>query len=138
MSENGGKYKDMLDLPHHVSAERKHMPLLDRAAQFAPFAALTGFEDDVEEKERLTDEFIDLAEDELNSLNERFSQFLDRIGERPDVILKVFEQDSRKEGGKVVQIRGRIKRFDEIERMLYFADGKSISLDNIVDIGEIK
>ncbi len=134
MNENTDKYKDIINLPHHVSTERKHMSLYDRAAQFAPFAALTGFEDDVEEKERLTDEKIEIAEDELIRMNERFMMFLSQIGDDPTVSIEVFKADDKKDGGSTVKVTGKIRRFDETERKLYFDDGRVVSLSDIVKI----
>ncbi len=134
MTETNDKYRDIINLPHHVSKERKHMSLYDRAAQFAPFAALTGFDEDIEEEERITDSRIEAAEDELVRLNERFSDFLSRLNDQPEVVINVFEPDDKKEGGKVKEVRGRIKRFDDRERMLCFTDGRRVSLDDITDI----
>ncbi len=134
MTENIDKYQDIINLPHHVSKERKHMSLYDRAAQFAPFAALTGFDDDVREEERITDGRIETAEDELVKMNERFSDFLSRLNDKPEVVIDVFEPDEKKEGGKVIEVRGKIKRFEPSERMLYFSDGRRVSLDDITDV----
>ena len=74
-----GKYDDIINLPHHVSATRPHMPMLDRAAQFMPFRALTGYEDAVQETARLTDEKIELTEDEKAILDMRLQKLADEI-----------------------------------------------------------
>ncbi len=136
MNENIDKYKDILEMPHHVSTERKQMSLYDRAAQFAPFAALTGFDDDVEETERITDKMTELSEDKLVHMNERLNILMERIKEQPEVVLTVFEEDDKKAGGSYKRIKVRLKRYDETERTLYFTDGNTISLDMITDIEE--
>ncbi len=134
MNENVDKYKDIIDLPHHESAERKHMPLYDRAAQFAPFAALTGFDDDVEETERLTDHRAEISEDRLIRMDEILNFFLLKIREQPEVEITVFEADEKKEGGSYRDIKGRIKRYDEHDKKLYFTDGRVVALESIVHI----
>ncbi len=136
MNDELEKYKDIIDLPHHVSKDRRHMPLIDRAAQFAPFAALTGFEDDVDETERLTDDRTEITEDALNELNERLTSVIARIGSHPEVEFGVFMPDDKKAGGSVVRIKGCLKRYDEIERKLILNDGRTVSLDDIVSISE--
>lgn len=136
MNENIDKYKDILELPHHVSTERKQMSLYDRAAQFAPFAALTGFDEDVEETERITDKMTEISEDRLVRMNERLNILMERIKEQPEVVLTVFEEDDKKAGGSYKRIKGRLKRYDETERILYFTDGNTISLDMVTDIEE--
>lgn len=136
MNENIDKYKDILELPHHVSTERKQMSLYDRAAQFAPFAALTGFDEDVEETERTTDKMTEISEDRLVRMNESLNILMERIKEQPEVVLTVFEEDDKKAGGSYKRIKGRLKRYDETERTLYFTDGNTISLDMVTDIEE--
>ncbi len=136
MNDELEKYKDIIDLPHHVSKDRRHMPLIDRAAQFAPFAALTGFEEDVDETERVTDDRIEITEDALNEMNERLTRIIARIDSHPEAELSVFTPDARKAGGSVVRIKGRIKRYADIERKLIFEDGRTVSLDDIVSISE--
>ncbi|MCR5584895.1 MAG: hypothetical protein K6F63_05595 [Lachnospiraceae bacterium] len=134
MNENVDKYKDIIELPHHESAERKHMPLYDRAAQFAPFAALTGFDDDVEETERVTADKAEISEDRLIRMDERLNFFLLKIREQPEVEITVFEADDKKEGGCYKDIKGRIKKYDENEKKLYFIDGRVVALDSITHI----
>ncbi|MCR5822812.1 MAG: hypothetical protein K6G60_00105 [Lachnospiraceae bacterium] len=136
MKENLDAYKDIIDLPHHVSQNRTQMPLTERAAQFAPFAALTGFEDDVEETERITDARIEITEDALREMDERMSSLYERISQRPEIILTVFEKDEKKTGGRYTEVSGRLKRIDEIQRVLYLTDGRSVPLKNVVDIRE--
>ncbi len=136
MNENIDKYKDILELSHHVSTERKQMSLYDRAAQFAPFAALTGFDEDVEETERITDKMTEISEDKLVRMNERLNILMERIKEQPEVVLTVFEEDDKKAGGSYKRIKGRLKRYDETERTLYFTDGNTIPLDMVTDVEE--
>ena len=134
MNENVDKYKDIINLPHHESEERKHMSLYDRAAQFAPFAALTGFDDDVEETERVTESRAEMAEDRSVHMDEMLNYFLLKIREQPEIVLTVFEEDAKKAGGSYREIKGRLKRFDEYEKKLYLTDGTAVSVNSITGI----
>ena len=88
-----GKYDDIINLPHHVSAARPHMPMLDRAAQFMPFRALTGYEDAVRETARLTEEKPELTEDEKALLDVRLQRLAEEIAGQPGVTLTYFQPD---------------------------------------------
>ena len=134
MNENVDKYKEIINLPHHESEERKHMSLYDRAAQFAPFAALTGFDDDVEETERVTESRAEMAEDRSVRMDEMLNYFLLKIREQPEIVLTVFEEDTKKAGGSYREIKGRLKRFDEYEKKLYLTDGTAVSVNSITGI----
>lgn len=90
-----GKYDDIINLPHHVSATRPHMPMIDRAAQFQPFRALTGYEDAVHETARLTDEKVELTEDEKALLDMRLQKLADDISSQPRVTLTYFRPDRK-------------------------------------------
>ena len=110
-----GKYDDIINLPHHVSSTHPHMPMRDRAAQFMPFRALTGYEAAVHETARPTDSKAELTEDEKSLLDLRLQELADRITEHPKVTLTYFQPDKRKTGGACVTITGRLKKFDEYE-----------------------
>ena len=111
------KYGDIIHLPHHVSSVHPHMPVSDRAAQFAPFAALTGYGDVIKETARLTDEEPDLSEDE-----------------KPEIVLTYFVQDEKKSGGAYHTARGKIRRIDPDAGQIILEDGGRIRLDCVVDI----
>jgi len=102
-----GKYDDIIDLPHHVSTTHPHMPMIDRAAQFMPFRALTGYEDAVQETARLTDEQVELTEDEKAVLDMRLQRLADEIASRPTVTLTYFQPDRKKSGGTYVTATGQ-------------------------------
>lgn len=129
-----GKYDDIIQLPHHVSATRPHMSMSDRAAQFMPFRALTGYGDAVQEAARLTEERIELADDEKSFLDRELQRLSERIGQRPQVTLAYFQPDSRKSGGAYVAITGRLKRIDDTEGLLLLLDGERIPIDALLRI----
>ncbi len=128
------KYNDIISLPHHVSHSRPQMPLAARAAQFAPFAALTGHDDAVRETSRLTEEYIDPDEDRLSLLNLRINIINDNIYQKPLVSFRYFIPDSKKSGGSYEQFTGNVRRIDEYQRSILFTDGTVLSIDSIVDI----
>lgn len=129
-----GKYDDIIHLLRPVSQRHAPMTVQDRAAQFAPFAALTGYEDVIEESGRLTDRRIDLDEGELARLNEALTQIKERLLERPPVRIICFQADSRKAGGAYRTVTGRVKKLDEYEKSLILEDGDTIPLEQIFDI----
>lgn len=129
-----GKYDDIIHLPHHVSHTRAHMPMLDRAAQFMPFRALTGYEDAVRETARLTDEKIELTEDEKALLDRELQRLVDVIDSHPQVTLTYFRPDKRKAGGAYVTTAGHLKKIDDFEGILILMGGERISIEDILEI----
>ena len=129
-----GKYDDMLYLPHHQSERRAHMPIASRAAQFAPFAALTGYEAAVEETARQTQTRIELNEDEIARLDMQLRLLQEKLPAYPTVQLTYFQPDEKKSGGAYLQHTGRAKRLDFYSRRLIFCDGSEIPLDDIYEI----
>lgn len=134
MDNNTARYDDIINLPHHVSLTHKHMPVKDRAAQFSPFAALTGYEDAVKETSRLTECRHELDESELNELSSRLNLILSHADEHPAVSVTYFIADSRKSGGGYKTVTGNLKKADEHEHILVLTDGTSIPFDDITDI----
>ncbi len=128
------KYKDIINLPHKQSNKRPHMPLLDRAAQFAPFAALTGYDDAVKETARLTDERIEMSEENLNVLNMKYQILVDRLDEEHEVSFTYFVPDGAKSGGAYVTKQGIVKKVDDFERLITLCDGTRIPMDDILTI----
>ena len=129
-----GKYDDIIELPHHVSSTRPQMPMIDRAAQFMPFRALTGYEDAVHETARLTDEKPELTEDEKALLDTKLQRLADRLDSRPQVTLTWFQADKRKTGGAYVTTTGQIKKIDDFEGALILLGGERILIEDILDI----
>ena len=127
-------YEDILNLPHHVSKTRPQMSMLDRAAQFSPFAALTGYDDAIKETGRLTDEKIEMDEDRKAALDMKQAYLIEMIDEQPEISITYFLPDAKKSGGAYVTVTGNLKRFDEYERLLILTDGKKIPMDDIAEI----
>ena len=127
-------YNDIINLPHHVSSKRPQMPMIDRAAQFSPFAALTGYDDAISETGRLTDEKIDLSEEEKEVLDRKQQFLLEKIDERPALTVIYFVPDAKKSGGAYVTKSGNLKKIDAIERWMQLTDGTKIPLDDVADI----
>ena len=126
-----GKYDDMINLPR-PEPTRSRMGGLERAVQFAPFAALTGYDEAVGETARLVDEKIELSEDEREYLDEQTKKIRE-IPER-EIAVTYFIADKRKSGGAYLTARGFVKKIDEIERLLVLTSGERIPLDDIFDI----
>ena len=131
-----GPYDDILHLPHPVSRKHPRMAVADRAAQFSPFAALTGYDDAVREAARLTDRRLELDEYEQQALNDRLQQILSRLPKQPVVRITYFRPDSCKESGAYVTVSGVIKRLDTVEREIRLVDGTRIPIEDIWDIDE--
>lgn len=129
-----GKYDAILHLPHHVSATRARMSMTDRAAQFSPFAALTGYEAAIQETGRLTDQRIELSEYQKALLDETVRRIMDRLPEPTVVQMTWFVPDTRKSGGAYRTELCTIKKADLYRRSLLLADGTVIPMDEIYDM----
>lgn len=134
------RYDDMLDLPHHQSSTRPHMSMTNRAAQFSPFAALTGYEDQVTETARLTGEKIELSDNEKERLDRKLRFLSDHLDERPTVSITYFVPDERKAGGAYTTDTGVVKKVDSVgQKVIFYAenkisDGRSICIDMIAEV----
>lgn len=127
-------YDDIIHLPHHVSKTRPQMSMEDRAAQFSPFAALTGYDAAILETGRLTEEKSEPGE-EVRAILDRKQRYLaEIIDTKPEVTVTYFVPDARKPGGAYSTLTGFLKRIDEYERVLVLTDGRKIQLDTIFDI----
>ena len=133
-NENNHKYDDIIDLPHHISATRPRMAMIDRAAQFSPFAALTGYDAAIKETGRLTDERIELSEESRAALDRKQQFLMEHISDHPEISVTYFVHDERKSGGAYVTVTGQVKRVDEYERQLILVDGTRIPLDEILEL----
>ena len=134
MRELDSKYEDIIHMPYHVSSTRPRMSMIDRAAQFSAFQALSGYSAAVKETARLTDEKIELTEEEKVILNEKLQQILTATGSDLSATFTYFKPDPRKAGGKYENISGTVKRIDEFERCVILIDGHKIPIDDIYEI----
>ena len=131
-------YEDIINLPHHVSKTRPQMSMLDRAAQFSPFAALTGYDAAIKETGRLTDEKIELDEEALTALDMKYQLLMDALADVPEVTITYFQPDERKSGGKYITTTGAVKKVDDFERRITMQDGAKIPMDDVLSIdGEL-
>ena len=128
------QYDDIINLPHHVSATRPQMSMINRAAQFSPFAALTGYDAVIREIGRLTDRRVELSEDRRVDLDKKQQILSDSLAEHPEVSVTYFIPDERKAGGKYVTVTGNVKKFDVFQRIMVLTDGTMIPLDEILEL----
>ena len=129
-----GRYDDMLDLPHHVSSRRLPMSMIDRGAQFSPFAALTGYDKVLEESARLTSTGVELTEGAMAVIDEKLRDLCSRIESRPWGRFVCFIPDERKAGGAYEAVEGNLKKYDYVEKVLILTDGRKIDLDLLVAV----
>lgn len=131
---SSGKYDDIIHMPHHVSRKHPQMPVSDRAAQFSPFAALTGHGDAIKETERLTQQRIELDENDKLRINEKLQLLQENIRQQPEIRITYFQPDLRKEGGAYVEETGCVKKIDSYGGKLVLENGIVISIEEIYDI----
>ena len=127
-------YEDILTLPHHRSSGRAHMTQLDRAAQFAPFAALSGYGDAIEEAGRLTDAQVELMEGQIEAVDGALRTIKQRLKDRPIIQVTYFCPDERKHGGAYRSVTGRVRTLLEQERVLLLTDDTVIPFHQIVEL----
>ena len=137
MTESEIKYADIIGLPHHTSRTRPHMSVSARAAQFAPFAALTGYGEAVDETARLTDDMIVLDENAKAMLDGKLQIIAEHIGGHPEVTITYFEPEKKKSGGAYVSVTGQVKEIDEYERVVRLCDGLKIPTRQIFGIASV-
>lgn len=127
-------YDDIINLPHHVSMKRPRITAIDRAAQFSPFAALTGHDSAIKETARLTDERVKLDEYVKDALSDRLQIIADRIKEHPQIAITYFQPDAKKNGGAYITAVSSAKKIDEYERVVVMTNGTAIPIDEIISI----
>lgn len=127
------EYRDIINLSHHQSKKRKHMPIADRAAQFSPFAALTGYDAAIDETARLTDRKIELDESSMEVLSHKLNQ-IENSSKDEAVSITFFVPDSKKAGGKYVTKTGTVRELDNIEKLIIMSDNTIIRFDDVLDI----
>lgn len=132
------KYDDIINLPNHISKTHPKMAAIDRAAQFSPFAALTGYDEQTKETARVTDRKIELDENEKSVINDKLLLIGEYLPQKPFVSVTCFEQDLKKSGGKYVTIAGTVKKIDTYDNQIKLSDGNVIAFDDIISIeGEL-
>lgn len=127
-------YDDIIGLPHHVSRNHPPMPMRDRAAQFAPFAALAGYGDAIAETARPTDERREPDEQAAEELDRRLNELIARLPEHPQATIEYFVPDARKSGGAYMSVTGRVKRISAAERLIVMTTGDAIPLESIASL----
>ena len=128
------KYNDIINLPHHISNKHPQMTLEARAAQFAPFAALTGYEDVIEETARLTNRRIEINEEMKAILDEKLLLIKEQIYTKPNINVTYFVPDSKKDGGKYVSVTGKVLKIDEYKQKIIFENKIEIPISEIIEI----
>lgn len=134
------KYDDIINLPHPVSTRHPQMPLTDRAAQFSPFAALTGHEAAIRETERLTDEWAELNEDRKALLDERLQMIRESLScgkggqNLPEIMFTYFQPDQKKRGGAYISVQGKVRKIDEYGHQVLLEDGTVLTIEHIAGI----
>ena len=131
------KYDDIINLPHHISKKYPQMSIENRAAQFAPFAALTGYDEEVKETARLTKERIDLNEEVKEKLDMKIQMIKEKFTQRPTITFTYFVKDSKKEGGKYVDVTGIVKKIDEYKGLIILEDKTQIPISEILDMKKL-
>ena len=122
-------YEDIVDLPHHVSKNHPQPTMADRAARFAPFAAITGYEEMVLEEARITDEFLELDEGTKSVLNAKLQMVQELLPEQPEISFTYFQPDQKMAGGAYITKTGTVKRIDEYEQLVLMTDGTKIPIN---------
>ena len=128
------EYDDIIQLPHHISRKHPQMSMEDRAAQFSPFAALTGYDAAIAETARLTDQRVELDEYERQALNEKLQFISEHLSEHPKVSITYFLPDARKDGGEYVTVTGNVKKIDDYEHKIVLMDGMGILMEDMIGI----
>ena len=130
----GGKYDDIINMPAPVSEYHPHMSMINRAAQFAPFAALTGYDDAIDETARTTGRKAELESGETEIINRKLNYLKKVSASHPEISVTYFIRDEYKDGGKYITVTGRFRKLDEYTLFVFLEDGTSIPVEDISDI----
>lgn len=136
LEDTMSKYDDIINLPHHVSKNRTPMSMENRAAQFAPFAALTGHDEAIAETARLTTPKKLLSDDEMASLTRKLARVIEQVPGQEEYTFVYFVPDTQKDGGKYVSAAGKVKKYDEMKRTITLSDGTVLLIDNILSVSQ--
>ena len=128
------KYNDIIDLPHHISKKHPQMSLKQRAAQFAPFETLTGYGNLVKETARLTNKKIDIDYDAKDILDIKIQEIIEQINKKPFAKFTYFIPDLKKDGGKYIEVLGKVKKIDEYKQIIILENNTQIPINEIIDI----
>lgn len=134
MNIDKGKYDDIINLPHYVSKKHPQMSLENRSAQFAPFAALTGYEDEVEETARITDKRIEITDEIKSKINMKLQIIQETIKTNPKVTITYFISDNKKEGGSYKTVTSNVLKIDKYNKQIILKDNKEIFISDIINI----
>lgn len=134
MINNISKYEDIINLPHHISKKHPQMSIEMRSAQFAPFAALTGYEAAVKETGRLTNKRIELNEEQEEILSNKLQEIKAKINTKPIITVTYFVPDLRKEGGEYKTVTGSVNKIDEYRQLLILENKIQIPISEIIEI----
>ena len=134
MQKNNGKYDDIINLPHHISKKYPRMSLEARSAQFAPFSALTGYEEVIRETSRVTNKRIEINEELKAVLNEKLLLIKSRISTRPIITVTYFIPDSKKNGGRYITVIGNVLKIDEYKQKIFLENKIEIPISEIIEI----
>lgn len=127
-------YDDIINLPHYVSKKRPQMSIEARSAQFAPFAALSGYDEQVKETARLTNKKIELEDEEKEILNNKLLYILENINSNPEVTFTYFIKDMKKDGGYYNEKKGIVRKIDMIEQYIQLTDRTNIPINDVIAI----
>ena len=125
------RYDDVIYRQHPTSKNHPRMSRMNRAAQFAPFAALTGYEESIEETARLADRRIELSDEDIEDINAKLNFIKEHIKDRPEVTITYFQPDERKEGGEYLTVTGRVRWIDEVNGVMVFEDARSVFINQM-------
>ena len=131
------KYADVIWRQHPTSKKHPRMSRMNRAAQFAPFAALTGYEESIAETARLTDHRIELSEEDIENINTKLNFIKEHIKERPEVTVTYFQPDERKEGGEYITVTGKVRWIDEVNGVVVFENEETLQISDITKIEQV-
>lgn len=131
-------YSDIINLPHHVSKVHPRMTMSERAAQFSPFAALTGHHEAVKETARIVDQKLDLDESQKLIINRKLNSIKEHIKEYPEISITYFKQDNKKIGGAYITINNKVRKVDDYKKLIVLENGINILFEDIYSIDNIK
>ena len=134
MKISKGKYDDIINMPHHISKKHPRMSLENRSAQFASFAALTGYEDEVEETARITDKRIEITDEIKSKINMKLQIIQETIKTKPKVTIKYFIPDNKKEGGSYKTVTSNVLKIDQYKKLVVLKDNTKIFISDIINI----
>lgn len=129
-----GKYDDIINMPRHISKKHPQMSLEMRSAQFEPFAALTGYDEQIQETSRSTSQRIELNEELKEILNKKLQKIQEKINKKPEITVTYFIEDLKKNGGEYVTVKGKARKIDINKHLIIFEDKKEIPIEDIIEI----